>query len=91
MSPRPSTSPRDDALERPVVDVPTDASDEDDASTDDASTSEDEGAEGYKRGGYHPVSVGERYGDGRYVVLKKLGWGHFSTCLLYTSPSPRDA
>ena len=82
MSPRPSTSPRDDALERPVVDVPTDASDEDDASTDDASTSEDEGAEGYKRGGYHPVSVGERYGDGRYVVLKKLGWGHFSTCWL---------
>lgn len=82
MSPRPSTSARDDALERAVAHPPSDASDDDDESTDDASTSEDEGAEGYKRGGYHPVAVGERYGDGRYVVLKKLGWGHFSTCWL---------
>ena len=34
--------------------------------------------DGYKRGGYHPVFVGEVYND-RYVVLRKLGWGHFST------------
>lgn len=26
--------------------------------------------------------VGERYKDGRYVVLRKLGWGHFSTVWL---------
>ena len=44
--------------------------------------SEDEGADGYKRGGYHPVRVGETYKDGRYVVRSKLGWGHFSTCWL---------
>ena len=44
--------------------------------------SEDEGADGYKRGGYHPVRVGEAYKDGRYVVRSKLGWGHFSTCWL---------
>ena len=44
--------------------------------------SEDEGADGYKRGGYHPVRVGEKYKDGRYVVRSKLGWGHFSTCWL---------
>ena len=43
-------------------------------------SSSDEGEDGYKKGGYHPVSVGERYADGRYVVVKKLGWGHFSTC-----------
>eukprot|EP01047_Picozoa_sp_COSAG01_P046987 COSAG01_NODE_4450_length_5008_cov_2.475657_5_plen_77_part_00 len=29
-------------------------------------------------GGYHPVRVGDLY-NGRYVVLHKLGWGHFST------------
>ena len=33
-------------------------------------------------GGYHPVRVGEKYKDGRYVVLRKLGWGHFSTVWL---------
>ena len=33
-------------------------------------------------GGYHPVRLGERYKDGRYVVLRKLGWGHFSTVWL---------
>ena len=26
------------------------------------------------------MSIGERYADGRYIVVKKLGWGHFSTC-----------
>ena len=33
-------------------------------------------------GGYHPVAIGERYRDGRYIVLQKLGWGHFSTVWL---------
>ncbi len=33
-------------------------------------------------GGYHPVRVGEVYGSGRYQVLLKLGWGHFSTVWL---------
>lgn len=33
-------------------------------------------------GGYHPVYVGEKFKQGRYVVLKKLGWGHFSTVWL---------
>ena len=48
----------------------------------DQSDSDFEGADGYKRGGYHPVHVGEAYKDGRYLVLKKLGWGHFSTVWL---------
>jgi serine/threonine-protein kinase SRPK3 len=42
---------------------------------------EDEGREGYKTGGYHPVQVGEVYG-GRFKVISKLGWGHFSTVWL---------
>lgn len=47
----------------------------------DYSDDDSEGQEGYKPGGYHPVTVGEIYEskDRRYRVLKKLGWGHFST------------
>lgn len=43
--------------------------------------SEDEGIDDYKEGGYHPVFVGEIL-NGRYVILQKLGWGHFSTVWL---------
>ncbi|XP_038707030.1 SRSF protein kinase 3-like isoform X2 [Tripterygium wilfordii] len=42
-------------------------------------TSEDEGTEDYRRGGYHPVRIGETFKHGCYVVQSKLGWGHFST------------
>lgn len=28
------------------------------------------------------MRIGEKYKDGRYVVLRKLGWGHFSTVWL---------
>ncbi|KAA6397119.1 MAG: putative Serine/threonine-protein kinase SRPK, partial [Streblomastix strix] len=42
------------------------------------SQSDEEGAEDYKKGGYHPVHPGEIYNN-RYRVEKKLGWGHFST------------
>ncbi|CAM9466325.1 unnamed protein product [Scytosiphon promiscuus] len=42
------------------------------------SDDEDEGKEGYKVGGYHAVKLGDVFAD-RYVVVKKLGWGHFST------------
>ncbi|KAF4756190.1 SRSF protein kinase 2, partial [Perkinsus olseni] len=47
----------------------------------DYTESDDEGAEGYKKGGYHAVHLGEIYND-RYKVLAKLGWGHFSTVWL---------
>lgn len=30
-------------------------------------------------GGYHPVTVGERFNDGRYTALYKLGQGHYAT------------
>ncbi len=46
-----------------------------------SSYSEDEGIDDYKKGGYHPVFVGEVL-NGRYVILQKLGWGHFSTVWL---------
>ena len=43
---------------------------------------EEEDSEDYCKGGYHPVSPGETYKDGKYVVVRKLGWGHFSTVWL---------
>ncbi|KAI9338575.1 kinase-like domain-containing protein [Zopfochytrium polystomum] len=43
---------------------------------------EEEDAEDYVKGGYHPVSIGDRYKENRYTVLRKLGWGHFSTVWL---------
>lgn len=45
------------------------------------SNSEDEGVDDYKKGGYHPVFRGEVL-NGRYVIIQKLGWGHFSTVWL---------
>ncbi|KAL1589337.1 hypothetical protein WHR41_01916 [Cladosporium halotolerans] len=60
-------------------------------SPDDSESSEDEVAENandeedsedYCKGGYHPVQVGEQYKDGKYTVVRKLGWGHFSTVWL---------
>ena len=70
----------------------SDARDVDDVDSRSASsTDEDEGTDGYKRGGYHPVSIGERYNDDRYVVVKKLGWGHFSTCWLVEDARARGA
>lgn len=47
----------------------------------DSDCSEDEGITDYKIGGYHPVHVGEILVN-RYVVIQKLGWGHFSTVWL---------
>ncbi|CCE85740.1 Piso0_005365 [Millerozyma farinosa CBS 7064] len=44
----------------------------------------------YRIGGYHPVTKGEIYYSKRfpkreYVILRKLGWGHFSTVWLAKS------
>ena len=47
----------------------------------DSDNSEDEGLEDYKISGYHPVHVGEVLLN-RYIIMQKLGWGHFSTAWL---------
>ncbi|KAI9361803.1 kinase-like domain-containing protein [Pilaira anomala] len=47
-----------------------------------AHSDEEEDIEDYKKGGYHPVNIGDRFDNGRYIVLRKLGWGHFSTVWL---------
>jgi hypothetical protein len=33
-------------------------------------------------GGYHPVRLNDKFRNGRHKVVKKLGWGHFSTVWL---------
>ncbi|CAL8096472.1 unnamed protein product [Calicophoron daubneyi] len=42
---------------------------------------EQEDPKDYCKGGYHPVEIGQVY-SGRYHVVRKLGWGHFSTVWL---------
>ncbi|XP_061592243.1 SRSF protein kinase 1a isoform X4 [Cololabis saira] len=42
---------------------------------------EQEDPNDYCKGGYHHVKVGDLY-NGKYHVIRKLGWGHFSTVWL---------
>ncbi|CCF56623.1 hypothetical protein KAFR_0B03270 [Kazachstania africana CBS 2517] len=42
----------------------------------------EESLKDYKPGGYHPAFKGEKYKNDRYVLVRKLGWGHFSTVWL---------
>lgn len=42
---------------------------------------EQEDPRDYCKGGYHPVKIGDLFHN-RYHVIRKLGWGHFSTVWL---------
>ncbi|XP_064415304.1 SRSF protein kinase 3 isoform X2 [Latimeria chalumnae] len=42
---------------------------------------EQEDPNDYCKGGYYPVKIGDLF-NGRYHVVRKLGWGHFSTVWL---------
>jgi hypothetical protein len=48
------------------------------SSNEDYTDDGDEDLESYRPGGYHPVQIGDVYNK-RYLVVQKLGWGHFST------------
>lgn len=50
-------------------------------SEEDYSDTQQERKNEYRKGGYHPVNEGELYNN-RYRVIKKLGWGYFSTVWL---------
>ncbi|CDH15663.1 related to Serine/threonine-protein kinase SKY1 [Zygosaccharomyces bailii ISA1307] len=56
-----------------------DDSDDSDSSYDEKN---EESSKDYRPGGYHPAYKGEKYKSGRYVLVRKLGWGHFSTVWL---------
>ncbi|KAI0850662.1 kinase-like domain-containing protein [Daldinia vernicosa] len=58
---------------------PTSSSGPEDAAE---NTADEEDSEDYCKGGYHPVQIGEKFKDGKYTVVRKLGWGHFSTVWL---------
>ncbi|KAJ8588952.1 kinase-like protein [Rhizopogon salebrosus TDB-379] len=45
-------------------------------------TEDEEDWEDYVKGGYHPVHIGDSFSEGRYIIVRKLGWGHFSTVWL---------
>jgi len=36
----------------------------------------------YRVAGYHPVHIGDKYKEGRYEIIQKLGWGGYSTVWL---------
>lgn len=38
--------------------------------------------EAYRPGGYHPIHLGDLLAEGRYKILRKLGFGSFSTVWL---------
>ncbi|GLB36458.1 putative protein tyrosine kinase [Lyophyllum shimeji] len=47
-----------------------------------SSCKDEESPADYNAGGYLPVKVGDTFKNGRYRVIRKLGWGHFSTVWL---------
>ncbi|KAJ2797104.1 serine/threonine protein kinase, CMGC, partial [Coemansia furcata] len=49
---------------------------------DDEPEMEEEDIEDYCKGGYHPVKIGDIFKGEQYKVVRKLGWGHFSTVWL---------
>ncbi|KAH9853024.1 Pkinase-domain-containing protein [Lenzites betulinus] len=48
----------------------------------DPSSKDEEAPADYNSGGYLQVKINDSFKDGRYLVTRKLGWGHFSTVWL---------
>ncbi|CAX44834.1 serine/threonine protein kinase (SRPK), putative [Candida dubliniensis CD36] len=61
-----------------------DDEDEDDDISDEepVNPADEEDLKDYVPGGYHPCFIGEEYKNGKYTLVRKLGWGHFSTVWL---------
>jgi serine/threonine-protein kinase SRPK3 len=52
-------------------------------------SSDDECKKDYRKGGYHPVVIGEVYNK-KYIIEKKLGFGYFSTVWLASDRTKSD-
>ncbi|KAF0330527.1 hypothetical protein GQ607_002406 [Colletotrichum asianum] len=72
-------TPQTHQLSAAMQNSPTSTSSGDDPAE---NTADEEDSEDYCKGGYHPVQIGEKFKDGKYTVVRKLGWGHFSTVWL---------
>ncbi|WPK23034.1 hypothetical protein PUMCH_000258 [Australozyma saopauloensis] len=57
-------------------------SNSDDDSLDDVNPDNEEDLKDYVPGGYHTCFIGENYKNEKYTLVRKLGWGHFSTVWL---------
>lgn len=60
---------------------PCNGQQERDVDCDKKTDDEQESQSDYVAGGYHHVRLGELF-HGKYYVIRKLGWGHFSTVWL---------
>ncbi|KAF6766088.1 CMGC/SRPK protein kinase [Ephemerocybe angulata] len=49
---------------------------------DEPAAKDEESPADYNAGGYLPVKVNDTFKQGRYRIVRKLGWGHFSTVWL---------
>jgi len=47
-----------------------------------ARTLKEEDIQGYRLKGFHPVSIGDTFKEGRYQVIRKLVFGQYSTVWL---------
>ena len=56
--------------------------DQDDSDDEPMNPADEEDLKDYGPGGYHPCYIGEEYKNGKYTLVRKLGWGHFSTVWL---------
>ncbi|KAM4740753.1 SRSF protein kinase 1b [Anableps anableps] len=75
---KPEPHGRGGASQQGQADSPLPEQDEEILGSDD---DEQEDPNDYCRGGYHHVKIGDLF-NGRYHVIRKLGWGHFSTVWL---------
>lgn len=82
--PRPELSPLQTAFDKKAHAGDSDVDVSGDEDDDDANVNPDneEDLKDYVPGGYHPCFIGENYKNNKYTLVRKLGWGHFSTVWL---------
>ncbi|XP_059359668.1 SRSF protein kinase 1-like isoform X2 [Carassius carassius] len=75
---KPAHPPRGASLQQPPTETQIQEPDEEILGSDDE---EQEDPNDYCKGGYHHVKIGDLF-NSKYHVIRKLGWGHFSTVWL---------
>ncbi|XP_063789302.1 SRSF protein kinase 1-like [Pseudophryne corroboree] len=73
--------PAETCQRRPAPQPPSDDEEEEEEEILGSDDEEQEDPSDYCKGGYHHVRIGDLFSN-RYHVIRKLGWGHFSTVWL---------